>query len=179
MRSEGLQPYLGSRKYAGRALGRRPTPRLDFDGSWLACVCPVPFNVLSMMPRLPLLVTQAPARLTSARAYRPRISASTISQRAFSSFPSRRLYATPKYFDTYTPDRIPNASWPYLYRPFDKMANLDGYFKEVDGMQDKFIERLREAVAIPSISSEDKRRPDVVKVCYCQTLIHRMPLTSD
>jgi Cys-Gly metallodipeptidase DUG1 len=46
------------------------------------------------------------------------------------------------------------------------MANLDGYFKEVDGLQDKFIERLRDAVAIPSISSEDKRRPDVVKVRY-------------
>jgi Cys-Gly metallodipeptidase DUG1 len=46
------------------------------------------------------------------------------------------------------------------------MANLDGYFKEVDGLQDTFIERLREAVAIPSISSEDGRRPDVVKVCY-------------
>jgi Cys-Gly metallodipeptidase DUG1 len=45
------------------------------------------------------------------------------------------------------------------------MANLDGYFKEVDSLQDKFIERLREAVAIPSISSEDARRPDVVKVC--------------
>jgi len=44
------------------------------------------------------------------------------------------------------------------------MAQLDSYFKQVDSLQDAFIERLREAVAIPSISSEDKRRPDVVKM---------------
>ena len=45
------------------------------------------------------------------------------------------------------------------------MAHLDPYFKQVDDLQNTFIERLREAVAIPSISSEDQRRPDVVKVC--------------
>jgi hypothetical protein len=66
--------------------------------------------------------------------------------------------------DKYTPDRVADAAWPYLYRPFDKMPHLDSYFKAVDGLQNKFIERLREAVAIPSISSEDQRRPDVVKV---------------
>jgi len=44
------------------------------------------------------------------------------------------------------------------------MAHLDPYFQQVDSLQDHFIERLREAVAIPSISSEDERRPDVVKV---------------
>lgn len=44
------------------------------------------------------------------------------------------------------------------------MPHLDAYFKEVDGLQDKFIDRLREAVAIPSISSEEQRRPDVVKM---------------
>jgi hypothetical protein len=131
---------------------------------WRVFLCPS--RCLSTMPRLPLIITQAPARLTRRATYRPRISASTTSQRAFSSFPSRRFHATPKYPDKYTPDRISNASWPYLYRPFNKMANLDGYFKEVDGLQDKFIERLRDAVAIPSISSEDKRRPDVVKVRY-------------
>lgn len=42
--------------------------------------------------------------------------------------------------------------------------NLDGYFKTVDSMADSFIERLRKAVAIPSISAEEARRPDVVKV---------------
>ena len=45
------------------------------------------------------------------------------------------------------------------------MAQLDEYFKQVDNLQDKFIDRLKEAVAIPSISSEDQRRPDVVKAC--------------
>jgi Cys-Gly metallodipeptidase DUG1 len=44
------------------------------------------------------------------------------------------------------------------------MPHLDPYFKRVDSLQDKFIERLREAVAIPSISSEDAHRPDVVKM---------------
>ncbi|KAG8625388.1 hypothetical protein KVT40_007139 [Elsinoe batatas] len=42
--------------------------------------------------------------------------------------------------------------------------NLDGYFKTVDSMSDHFIERLRKAVAIPSISADEARRPDVVKM---------------
>jgi Cys-Gly metallodipeptidase DUG1 len=50
------------------------------------------------------------------------------------------------------------------------MPHLDEYFKQVDSLQDKFIERLREAVAIPSISSEDQKRPDVIKVCESQRL---------
>ncbi|KAF2675366.1 CNDP dipeptidase [Microthyrium microscopicum] len=41
---------------------------------------------------------------------------------------------------------------------------LDSYFKQVDSLSDHFIERLRKAVAIPSVSSEDERRPDVVKM---------------
>ncbi|KAM7192978.1 hypothetical protein V8F33_008026 [Rhypophila sp. PSN 637] len=46
-----------------------------------------------------------------------------------------------------------------------KMApQLDGYFKQVDSLSDHFIERLRQAVAIPSISSEAARRPDVVRM---------------
>ncbi|KAK3934468.1 glutamate carboxypeptidase [Diplogelasinospora grovesii] len=46
-----------------------------------------------------------------------------------------------------------------------KMApQLDGYFKQVDTMSDHFIDRLRKAVAIPSVSSEAARRPDVVRM---------------
>ncbi|KAK3326981.1 hypothetical protein B0T19DRAFT_449442 [Cercophora scortea] len=41
---------------------------------------------------------------------------------------------------------------------------LDGYFFQVDSMSDHFIERLRQAVAIPSVSSEAARRPDVVRM---------------
>ncbi|KZF19024.1 CNDP dipeptidase [Xylona heveae TC161] len=41
---------------------------------------------------------------------------------------------------------------------------LDSYFKQVDGLSDNFIDRLRKAVAIPSISADDERRPDVVKM---------------
>jgi Cys-Gly metallodipeptidase DUG1 len=48
-----------------------------------------------------------------------------------------------------------------------KMAaapQLDGYFKQVDGLSDHFIERLRKAVAIPSVSADDERRPDVIRM---------------
>lgn len=41
---------------------------------------------------------------------------------------------------------------------------LDAYFKQVDDMAEPFIDRLRKAVAIPSISADEERRPDVVKV---------------
>lgn len=41
---------------------------------------------------------------------------------------------------------------------------LDSYFKQVDTLAESFIERLRKAVAIPSISAEDDRRKDVVRV---------------
>ena len=41
---------------------------------------------------------------------------------------------------------------------------LDAYFKQVDSLSDAFIERLRKAVAIPSVSAEDERRPEVIKV---------------
>jgi len=109
--------------------------------------------------------THAPARLIPAPVCRPRISVSTTF-----SHSRRRLCSSPllqkPVADAYTPDRLPNTAWPYLYRPLDKMAHLDPYFKQVDALQGNFIERLREAVAIPSISSEDLRRPDVVKACF-------------
>jgi Cys-Gly metallodipeptidase DUG1 len=41
---------------------------------------------------------------------------------------------------------------------------LDAYFKTVDDLSDAFIERLRKAVAIPSVSAEDDRRPEVIRV---------------
>jgi len=42
--------------------------------------------------------------------------------------------------------------------------NLDGYFKQVDDLKAHFIDRLREAVAIPSVSAEADRRPDVIRM---------------
>ena len=42
--------------------------------------------------------------------------------------------------------------------------NLDAYFSQVDSLSEHFIDRLRKAVAIPSISAEDERRPDVIKM---------------
>lgn len=41
---------------------------------------------------------------------------------------------------------------------------LGTYFKQVDSLSDAFIERLRKAVAIPSVSAEDERRPEVIKM---------------
>jgi Cys-Gly metallodipeptidase DUG1 len=41
---------------------------------------------------------------------------------------------------------------------------LDTYYKTVDSLSEEFIERLRKAVAIPSISAEEARRQDVVKM---------------
>lgn len=41
---------------------------------------------------------------------------------------------------------------------------LDGFFNQVDSSADHYIDRLRRAVAIPSISAEPARRPDVVRM---------------
>ncbi|MCJ1232814.1 hypothetical protein MMC14_000768 [Varicellaria rhodocarpa] len=41
---------------------------------------------------------------------------------------------------------------------------LDGYFKQVDTLSESFINRLRKAVAIPSVSADEDRRQDVVKM---------------
>jgi Cys-Gly metallodipeptidase DUG1 len=41
---------------------------------------------------------------------------------------------------------------------------LDSFFKQVDSLSDHFIERLRKAVAIPSVSADEERRPDVVRM---------------
>ncbi|KAF8471181.1 Cys-Gly metallodipeptidase dug1 [Kalaharituber pfeilii] len=43
-------------------------------------------------------------------------------------------------------------------------AELDKFFAQVDSMADSFIKRLSDAVAIPSVSCEPKRRPEVVKM---------------
>lgn len=49
---------------------------------------------------------------------------------------------------------------------------LDGYFKQVDKLSESFIERLRKAVSIPSISADEARRPDVVKVSFLSNPHH-------
>jgi Cys-Gly metallodipeptidase DUG1 len=41
---------------------------------------------------------------------------------------------------------------------------LDSYFSQVDTLAESFIDRLRRAVAIPSVSADEERRPDVVKM---------------
>ena len=41
---------------------------------------------------------------------------------------------------------------------------LEPYFKQVDALSDHFIERLRKAVAIPSVSADEDKRKDVVRM---------------
>ncbi|KAK6513423.1 Cys-Gly metallodipeptidase [Arthrobotrys megalospora] len=43
-------------------------------------------------------------------------------------------------------------------------VDLTAYYDQVDALEGAFIERLRKAVAIPSVSAEPERRPDVVKM---------------
>ncbi|KAE8375321.1 Zn-dependent exopeptidase [Aspergillus bertholletiae] len=46
-----------------------------------------------------------------------------------------------------------------------KMApQLDPFFKQVDGLAESFIDRLRKAVAIPSVSAQDENRKDVFRM---------------
>ncbi|KAI9805711.1 MAG: hypothetical protein M1833_005204 [Piccolia ochrophora] len=41
---------------------------------------------------------------------------------------------------------------------------LDSYFAEVDNLSEAFIDRLRQAVAIPSVSADEERRNDLFKM---------------
>ena len=56
------------------------------------------------------------------------------------------------------------ADWPYLYKNNRMAPQLDSYFKQVDSLSDSFIRRLSDAVAIPSVSADEARRPDVFKM---------------
>lgn len=152
------------------------------------------FPPTTIMPRLPLLrrpplLTQSPARfallgppsltlpsppcITALKALRFFSSPAATNSRPAPSSTRIRSFVTSSPSPTSraftsTPHRRkpPERVWPYLYKDYDAMPHLEPYFKQVDSLQDKFIERLREAVGIPSISSEDERRPDVVRASY-------------
>ncbi|KAK4200882.1 hypothetical protein QBC40DRAFT_279053 [Triangularia verruculosa] len=121
------------------------------------------------MPRTPLslsvslIFSSAPRYRSLSRPFR--LSTTISLSRSFTTLPPpsntrSRTHARPQL----------QSSRPYLTEAIRnhqarKMApQLDGYFKQVDDMSDAFIERLRQAVAIPSISSEAARRPDVVRM---------------
>ncbi|SMR44015.1 unnamed protein product [Zymoseptoria tritici ST99CH_3D1] len=73
----------------------------------------------------------------------------------------------PRFSSSTTTPNPKAPQWPYLYRqtPSPNMApQLDNFYKTVDSLSEPFIERLRKAVEIPSISAEDERREDVVKM---------------
>ncbi|EPS44675.1 hypothetical protein H072_1331 [Dactylellina haptotyla CBS 200.50] len=61
---------------------------------------------------------------------------------------------------------VPNGiTKGFYYSTQNKMpVDLSGYYAQVDALEEKFIDRLRKAVAIPSVSAEPERRPDVVKM---------------
>lgn len=50
---------------------------------------------------------------------------------------------------------------------------LDSFFQQVDTMAESFIDRLAKAVAIPSVSADDDKRGEVVRVCVFSYLINR------
>ncbi|KAJ5816871.1 Cys-Gly metallodipeptidase dug1 [Penicillium robsamsonii] len=63
--------------------------------------------------------------------------------------------------------RAPLTSRRFFYGHISdsKMApQLEPFFKQVDDSSNDFIERLRKAVAIPSISAQDENRPDVFRM---------------
>jgi len=87
----------------------------------------------------------------------------TLRRLASTQIRARSISNTARNTNYSFPRKITN--WPYLYSPKRNMApQLKPYFEKVDELAESFIERLRKAVAIPSISAEDARRPDVVKV---------------
>ncbi|KAK3326699.1 hypothetical protein B0H66DRAFT_167784 [Apodospora peruviana] len=109
----------------------------------------MPRTLFCRPSQLPLL-RSIPSRLASPF----RIPISTSCQTLFrSNLPasSRRTYLT-------------EAIRVHQARKTKMAPQLDGYFQQVDALSDHFIERLRQAVAIPSISSEAERRPDVVRM---------------
>ena len=79
--------------------------------------------------------------------------------------PSQHILPSIRNYFPSISHRSSKPGWPYLYSDKRIMApQLDAYFKQVDSLSDAFIERLRKAVAIPSVSAEDERRPEVIKV---------------
>ena len=84
--------------------------------------------------------------------------------RAFSCHHSRARPHKPLFRPT--PNLLQRPEWPYLYSPKSSTMDkqLDQYFKQVDSLAESFIDRLRKAVAIPSVSAEDDRRHEVVRM---------------
>ncbi|KAI8950707.1 cytosolic non-specific dipeptidase [Xylaria longipes] len=96
------------------------------------------------------------------------------SRRSFSPFPLS-IHTPPSHTHSTSTARPPSRCTASARRTYltpaiqahqaRKMApQLDGYFAEVDKLSDHFIDRLAKAVAIPSVSSDASRRPDVVRM---------------
>jgi acetylornithine deacetylase/succinyl-diaminopimelate desuccinylase-like protein len=104
----------------------------------------------------------------------PRISTNLVknSSRLSPTFLSQISAHVPLVPKSYHPIRTRIAAATYLTpaiqshqaRKLAMAPQLDGYFKQVDSLSDHFIERLRKAVAIPSVSADEERRPDVVRM---------------
>src|ERR1041384_4297717 len=120
------------------------------------------------MPRTPLAV---PVSLISSRNlsrssrfYTTSFITSSRKLTSCLSPPLRRLPHQTKPRSLTSHPYLTQAVREHQARKTTMAPQLDGYFKQVDDLSDQFIERLRQAVAIPSISSEAARRPDVVRM---------------
>ncbi|ATY58987.1 glutamate carboxypeptidase [Cordyceps militaris] len=80
------------------------------------------------------------------------------------STPSIRPLLSASTLPTPSPRRSHLTDAIRAHQARNMAPQLDGFFSQVDDLADAFIERLRAAVAIPSISAEDARRPDVVRM---------------
>ena len=118
-------------------------------------------------------------KLESSLTFQPQMPHASRLQSAFRIF--NRASAFPKYliylrFTCCRTFSVQKPVWPYLYSPKNtSMApQLEPYFKQVDSLAEQFIDRLRSAVAIPSVSADEERRPDVVKVSCLKHCSHSL-----
>ncbi|KAI2464442.1 cytosolic non-specific dipeptidase [Annulohypoxylon bovei var. microspora] len=115
----------------------------------------MPRTVLTRLPSSQLKLLKTPTLssyfFTNYKPYFRLFSLSTNNTTVTASHSFRRTYLTPTV-------RAHQSR---------KMApQLDGYFAQVDTLSSHFIDRLAKAVAIPSVSSDAARRPDVVRMAH-------------
>ncbi|KAJ5118535.1 Cys-Gly metallodipeptidase dug1 [Penicillium atrosanguineum] len=68
-------------------------------------------------------------------------------------------------FSSHGPRPFASRRFFYGYISDTKMApQLEPFFKQVDSSSETFIDRLRKAVAIPSVSAQDENRKDVFRM---------------
>lgn len=114
------------------------------------------------MPRTPLSLSVS---LLSSSARRLSSTSSSLSRNRFLTSTNRASLQTKTRPQLrFSRPYLTEAIRQHQARKSTMAPQLDGYFQQVDALSDVFIDRLREAVAIPSISADAARRPDVVRM---------------